>query len=260
MKILIIGGDARMKVAYNKLLRCNYEVSTLGLFEGDNGSVTAADILLFPVPTTRDGITVNCPLTDKKIPLDIVTQAKDNAIILSGGYSFSRKHINYLEDDGYCLLNAVPTAEGAIAEAITAADFTLWQSKILVIGAGRVGKILYDRLKGLKCDVTVSARKPSDFAMLDALQIKHIHTRDVPSNAGEYDIIFNTVDVPIFKGALENLKNTIVFDLSSKGCMDFNKAQELGIRARLLPGIPGKSAPVTAGKIIAQMVIQYIEE
>ena len=61
MKILIIGGDARMKVAYNRLLRHNYEVSTLGLFEGDNGSVSKADILLFPVPTTRDGITVNCP-------------------------------------------------------------------------------------------------------------------------------------------------------------------------------------------------------
>lgn len=260
MKILIIGGDARMKVAYNRLLRRNYEVSTLGLFEGDNGSVTTADILLFPVPTTRDGINVNCPETNIKIPLDIVTHAKDDALILSGGYSFSRKHINYLDDDGYCLLNAVPTAEGAIAEAIVAADFTLWHSKILIIGAGRVGKILYDRLKGLKCDVTVSARKSADFALLDALDIKHIHTRDVPSTAGQYDIIFNTVDVPIFKGALENLKNTYVFDLSTKGCMDFNKARELGIRAKLLPGIPGKSSPVTAGKIIAQTVIQYIEE
>ncbi len=249
-----------MKAAYNHLLRQNLEVSTLGLFEGDSGNVECADILLFPVPTTRDGINVYCPQTGLTIPLDIANQAKSNAIILSGGYSFTRPHINYLTDDGYCLLNAVPTAEGAIAAAINATDFTLWGSRVLVIGAGRVARILYDRLKGLGCELTVSARKQSDFCLLDALSVKHIHTRNVALNAAEYDIIFNTIDVPIFKGALENLKNTFVFDLSSKGCMDYQKAQELGIKAQMLPGIPGKCAPITAGKIIAQMVMQYIEE
>ncbi len=260
MKILILGGDARMKAAYNKLLRQNLEVSTLGLFDGDNGNVAEADILLFPVPTTRDGKNVYCPLTNAALPLDIANDAKETAIILSGGYNFSRTHINYLNDDGYCLLNAVPTAEGAIAAAIGATDFTLWGSRVLVIGAGRVARILYDRLKALGCSLTVSARKQSDFCLLDALSIKHIHTRDAALTAGQYDIIFNTVDVPIFKGALENLKNTYVFDLSSKGCMDYSKAKELGIHAQMLPGIPGKIAPVTAGKIIAQMVMQYIEE
>ena len=260
MKILILGGDARMKVAYDQLLRQNLEVSTLGLFEGDNGSVADADILLFPVPTTRDGSNVYCPLTNAVLPLDIVNNAKENAIILSGGYVFQRPHVNYLNDDGYRLLNAVPTAEGAIAAAINATDFTLWGSRVLVIGAGRVARILYDRLKSLGCILTVSARKQKDFCLLDALSIKHIHTRDVAPRAAEYDIIFNTIDVPIFKGALESLKNTYLFDLSSKGCMDYKKAEELGIRARMLPGIPGKSAPVTAGKIIAQMVMQYIEE
>lgn len=249
-----------MYIAMDELKNSGYKVDSLGLFKDDNGKIEMADIVLFPVPTTRDKKTVFCPQSDRTIPLDIAEKAKPNALILSCGYKFNNAQcIDYLKRDDFCLLNAVPTAEGAIARAIVDTPFCLWQSRVLVIGNGRVAKILTDRLVGLKCDVTVSARKSADFALLQALGIKHIHTRDVPQKAAQFDIIFNTIDVPLFENT-DTLKNCYLYDLSTNGCIDFEAAQQCGIKAVKLPGIPGKVAPHTAGKIIAQTVNELIGE
>ena len=216
--------------------------------------------MLLPVPTTRDGKNVFCPQSDITVPLDYVYNAKPDALILSCGYEFKNLNcINYLNDDGFCLKNAVPTAEGAIAKAICDTPFCLWKSRVLVTGCGRVAKVLIDRLLAFKCDLTVSARKQRDFAYLDALGIKHISTRDVAQKAREFDIIFNTIDVKLFEQT-DVLKNCYLYDLSSKGCLDFDLVKQNNIRAEKLPGIPGKIAPITAGEIIAQTVNYLIGE
>ena len=54
--------------------------------------------------------------------------------------------------------NAVATAEGAIAEAVLHSDGTLHGAACLVIGFGRVGLALAQRLRGLSAHVTVAAR------------------------------------------------------------------------------------------------------
>ena len=250
-----------MAVAMECLAEKGFIVDSLGLFEGDNGDIKQADVLLLPVPTTRDGENVFCPLTNRILPLDWVYKAKPDALILSCGYSFEdRSYIDYLKNDSFCLLNAVPTAEGAIARAIEDTPFCIWGSKVLVIGNGRVGKVLWERLAALKCDLTVSARKNADFALLEAMGIKYIHTNNVPDCAQKFDIIFNTIDVPIFKDRPECLNGLYLYDLSTKGCIDFKRAQQLGIKAVKLPGIPGKVAPQTAGKIIAQTVTRLTHE
>lgn len=249
-----------MNIAFDELKRLGYTVESLGLSNEDNGKIEDADVVLLPVPTTRDGKNVFCPQSDKKIPLEHIKEFSKNALVLSCGYDFKNANcIDYLKLDDFCLLNAVPTAEGAIARAIIDTPFCLWRSRVLVTGCGRVAKILIDRLNALKCDLTVSARSSRDFAYLDALGIKYIHTNNICKNACNFDIIFNTIDVPIFVD-FDGLKNCYLYDLSTKGCLDFEKAKEKNINAKKLPGIPGKIAPITAGKIIAQTVNQLIGE
>ncbi len=260
MNILIVGGDFRMNIAFEELKKSGYIVNSLGLTNDDCGKIEEADVILLPVPTTRDGKNIFCPQSDKVIPLDFIKKANKNALVLSCGYAFDNiNFIDYLKLDSFCYLNAVPTAEGAIAKAIYDTPFCLWKSRVLVIGNGRVAKILTDRLKALDCDLTVSARKTRDFGLLDALGIKHINTNEVVKNAHNFDIIFNTIDVMLFDD-LDGLKNCYLYDLSTKGCLNFEKAKENKIHAEKLPGLPGKIAPLTAGKIIAQTVKQLIGE
>lgn len=248
-----------MRTVFERLKDNGIPVSTLGLYENDGANIGEADVIIFPVPTTRDKKTVFCPLTNAIIPLDIVKKAKKDALILSGNYKFEgRNFIDYCSLDGYSVKNAVLTAEGALAFAIQNTDFSLWNSKILIIGYGRVGKALCDRLIGMRADLTVSARKSSDFAAISSLGVKYIHSNTVESKAENFDIVFNTVDAPLLENCKYSLKDTLVIDLSSDGCIDYSAPFTEEIKIIKLPALPGKTAPKTAGEILAQTVIELI--
>lgn len=256
MKILIIGGDKRMLFAKEDLEANGFKTDTLGLVEGDCGSISDAEVILLPVPATRDNLNINAPLTNKIIPLSILDKVNDNTLILSGGLNLNRQNfINYLNLTEYAVLGAVPTAEGAIKSAIENTDFTLWKAKILIIGFGKLGRILLSRLKGFDCDLTVSARNNRDFSYLDAFNVKRIKTCEVKNKIHSFDIVFNTVDVPLLDGGLIE-GNPLIIDLSTKGCFEANEEKANLIK---LPALPGKTAPRTAGKIISQTVIQLID-
>lgn len=262
-KILIIGGDNRLKALKSRLSNDGFEVDTLGLFENDNGSIENSNVIILPVPTTKDRENVFTPLTHRKIPLSEISRKTDeNQLILSCNYNFaSKNNINYGALDSYALLNAVPTAEGAISLAIENTDFTLWNSSVLVIGFGRVGKILADRLKALGSIVTVSARKEKDFAYLNALGFDYINTSSLSLNKSSYRIIFNTVDAKVLSDeALEKLTCDLMVDLSTLGGFSLEKAEKCGIRAIKAPALPLKTAPETAAEILYETVIQIIHE
>ena len=258
-KITIIGGDRRLRIAKARLEKSGYYVDSIGLFEKDNGNPENSDVLLFPVPTTKDKKTVYCPLTDRVLLLDEFEELNDK-LFLTANYTFKDKNcIDYCKCDSYAILNAIPTAEGAISFAIENTDRTLFDSKVLVIGYGRTGKVLADRLKALGANLTVSARKQRDFALLHSLGIKYRHTEQLDTEELDYDVIFNTVDLYVLNKNLKNLKNCLLIDLSSKGGFDLEYAKSIGIVSSRLPGIPGKTAPTTAGEILADTVINLIK-
>lgn len=248
-----------MLVAKKELEDKGFRVDTLGLFEGDNGNIKTSDILLLPVPTTKDGVNVFAPLTGRVIPLEWVENSITHSqTVLCCNYSFKNgKCTDYNRLDGYAILNAVPTAEGAIKWAIEKTPFTLWNAKVLVIGYGRVGKVLADRLKALGSKVTVSARKSPDFALITAFNMETVHTVKLNEGILDYDIVFNTVDVPVLDN--ETLKNSpcdFFLDLSSLGGFDLEYARSIGKRADTAPALPGRTAPETAGRVLAQTVTE----
>lgn len=259
-KVCIVGGDERLKSVKHRLEKENLLVNTLGLYPEDNGDIASSDIIILPVPTSRDGINIFTPLTNRIISLEKIKKETQNQLILCCNYDFeNRNYIDYNKLDSYALLNAVPTAEGAIKTAIENTDFTIWQSNILVIGYGRVGKILADRLKKLGANVTVSARKPKDFAELETLGFNYINTENIPHLYLGYSIIFNTVDAIVLPNeTVRNLPCELLVDLSSSGGFDLNFAEAIGIKALKTPSLPAKTAPKTAGKILAKTLCELI--
>lgn len=258
-KITVIGGDKRLKTAVKVLCEKGFTVNTVGLYDNESGNMDG-DVFLLPVPTTKDGETVFAPFAKRKIYLSEVADNADKRLLLTCNYSFKDKNcIDYGRLDSYSLLNAVPTAEGAIKLAIENTSFTLWQSRVLVIGFGRVGKVLADRLKALGAYVTVSARKPADFALIKALGYKAAETKTVGNTLSDYDIVFNTVDVKVIdERAFENCTVKLLIDLSSAGGFDLSYAGDCGIHALKAPGLPGITAPLTAGKILAETVTEIL--
>ena len=125
----------------------------------------------------------------------------------------------------------------------------------MVIGYGRTGKILCDRLKGLGCNVTAAARRNEVLALAEAYGINTLNTGELPKYSNSFDIIFNTADAPL----LENCETSaLIIDLSTTGCIDETKVASGNYNYLKAPSLPGKTAPITAGKILAETVAELI--
>ena len=170
--------------------------------------------------------------------------------------------VDYLHRDELAVYNAVPTAEGAIQLAMEELPITLHGSRCLVTGYGRVARALARRLGALGADVTVAARRFSDIAQAESqghtgVEIAHL------DDAGDFDVIFNTVPALIFdRDRLEGLeRSTLLIDLASRpGGVDFNAAAELQIKTIWALSLPGRVAPKSAGQIIKNTILNMIKE
>lgn len=270
----VIGGDLRQLTLASLLEKDNYNVTIFGFDTGIDagnlkkcGSLADAankDFIILPLPVSQDNKTLNAPYSSDVIPLDTLMEyTNENSVILGGKTCGLPNVYDYFEREELSVANAIPTAEGAIETALSETAYTLFGSKCLVIGFGRCGKILADRLKGMGCKVSVSARKPSDFAWIDAFGYAVCDSENLNGKISDFDIIFNTVPVLLLDGDLlkQIPKDTLIIDLASKpGGVDFSLAKELGLKVIWALSLPGKCAPITSGKIIKDTIINILKE
>lgn len=277
-KILIAGGDLRQLYCAAKLAE-KYDASVIG-FDDEYippelnlkcvtyNSDKLFDYALLPVMPVTEEELLNTPCSAKKIKIsEIKSMLKPKGLVFAGKVNeklcrlLDRADVcDYLERDELNLLNAVPTAEGAVQIALEELPVTLNRLRVLVVGMGKIGAALVNILKGFGADITVSVRNASGSAKVRNAGVKSCCTQKI---TGEFDLVFNTVPSMIFNRAmLERFgKNTLFIDLASKpGGIDFEVATELGIKAIWALGLPGKTAPITAGEIIADTVSGIISE
>lgn len=176
---------------------------------------------------------------------------------------------DYSKREEFAVMNAVPTSEGAIECAMHEYDGTINGSNCLVIGYGRIGKVLSDMLGGLGAKVSVSARKKSDIAYIQAKGFKALKTNELsfmPQGHTAFDLIFNTVPFMILDShTLARIapggSDTIIIDLASlPGGVDLEACERMGLKAMRALSLPGRVAPKAAGEIIKNAVYNITEE
>ena len=93
----------------------------------------------------------------------------------------------------------------------------LKNKKILILGFGRIGKVLARKLAGLSAKVTCAARKDEDLAWIQAYGHKATNINSIGENLKLYDIIINTVPhIILTEQKLEYVKKeTLLIDLAS---------------------------------------------
>lgn len=157
--------------------------------------------------------------------------------------------------------NAVPTAEGALALAMAHSPITLHGARCLVIGFGRVGKVLAQKLHALSARVTVGVRKPGDRALAEAFGLRADRTGQYLCGL-DYDFVFNTAPAEVFTRAqLAQLPpDCVLIELASRphGISEADCAA-LGLSYHFAPGLPGKCAPKTAGTLYAQCILDRLK-
>lgn len=156
------------------------------------------------------------------------------------------------------IANAIPTAEGAIQYAMQNSEITLHDSKCLVLGFGRCGKILAHKLQGLGARISVEARSTIDLSYISTYGYTAIPLYELNKHLGEFDFIFNTIPVIILdQQAIDLFKSDVVYIelASTPGGIDTKYAQQKSIRHVPAPSLPGIVAPKTAANILYQCLL-----
>jgi len=273
----VIGGDRRQRCLSRLLRDGGHQVLTACLGAPEDCPVdqaAKADIVILPLPVSRDGTRLNTPLWEGELALDrLLPLLRGGEQKIFGGNispalaeTFRRQGLvleDYYAREEVQIALAVATAEGAVAAAIAETERTLHRMPCLVIGYGRIGKVLSHRLAGLGAEVTVAARRLSDLAWIDAYGYTPLPTGDLAGRLGQFELIFNTVPVPLLcRARLEELRpDCLVVDLASEpGGLDYRAAKELDVRTVWAKGLPGKTAPVSAAAVVRDAVYHILEE
>ena len=290
--LAILGGDQRQIAMARRLASYGYGVYVWGLGRCESRigeaialscwqeAVERASAVILPLPASADGVRVHCPLQDSDVLLRMTTllDAMSGRLLLGGRLTESIRSIaeqkqieaiDYFDSEVLQLKNALPTAEGAIALAMHELPVTISGTHAAVIGYGRIGVLLAEKLQALGAEVTVYARRQEQLALAEL----HRHTakrivcregRSVPVDIGQDQrVIFNTVPQWLLtREVLQKLPaDCVLIDLASApGGIDAAAAKELGLRYVWGTSLPGKCAPETAGDILAETVAGILKD
>ena len=187
---------------------------------------------------TATHLLLDTPSTQQKLPNGL----RNDIVAVGGNLQLPCSMIDLLKDPDYLASNAMITAHCAIKVALRETEFILPDRSMLIIGWGRIGKCLAQLLKNIGCRVTVAARKETDLALLNALG--YISTTIANIEFDQYDFIFNTVPVLLVK---EYNSSALVIELASTPGI-------VGKNVLSARGLPGKEAPASSGKLIADTI------
>ncbi len=252
-KICILGNDNRSE--YLRRLYIN-EGLVINHF-------SESDYVICPIPFTRD----NVYITDENVRIDelIFTMKKNKSkLLITGGLNNSCiekleknniEYIDILKKESFVKKNAFATAEGTIKIIMDNIITTILDSKIMIIGYGRIGTYLGDMLKNLGADVTVCARRNEVLDSASQRDLKTVNIKDVEKIIQNQDIIVNTVPAIVLdKNILKKVnKNCIIIDVASNpGGIEYMEADKLGIKSIWSLAIPSKYCPLSAAKYVKE--------
>lgn len=282
LNIWVIGGDQRQAKLAQLLGNDGHTVHTFALEqaqecrdteEADLTRVQLADCVVLPLPVTGESGSVNTPLSQRKLLLaDLLDALRSDQIICAGRVSEENRAMaekrglelrDYFAREELAVANAVPTVEGAIQIAMEEMEITLRDARVLIIGYGRLGRLAAHRFDSLGAKVSVAARKWSDLAWAEAFGYGVEQTELLDGWLCGYDLVVNTVPARVLDGERlsELKKDCLVIDLASKpGGVDLQEAGRLGVKVVWALSLPGKVAPVTAGKAIQSTIYNILRE
>ena len=286
-KISVVGGDLRSVKLVEMLEKDGYDVSVYGLENADilnqyasikkcssiDEVIEENDIIIGSIPFSSNKNEINMLFSNEKLEVEeFFNKITANKVVIAGSISedyvkkaeaSGAKVIDILKREELAVLNAISTAEGTMNIAIQETTRTLHGSNVLVMGFGRVGKVLAKMLDGIGANVYCEARKNVDLAWVKAYGYHPIHLNDLDEHLGKFDIIINTIPFIVLDDKKLDLikQNCLIIDIASNpGGVDKNAAKAKGIKSIWALSLPGKVAPVTSAEFIKDTIYNIMKE
>ena len=277
-----MGGDARQAAMVTRLTSCGYTVRACALGGESHRTdtetelealCTHAEAVILPLPYSTDGELLFAPLCTEDVRIASILDAmQPGQLLMCGKADDALKEraacrgiflTDYYEDEALTVMNAVPTAEGALSIALNALPVTIHGSRVTILGFGRVGSVLAKTMTALGAHVTVCARKQADFAWMRVYGYHPVPVMLRGDAVADADLVINTAPALLLdRQTLTCMKSgALLIDLASKpGGVDRKAAEELGVRVVWALSLPGKTAPETAGGYLADAICRLLAE
>ena len=287
MNFAIIGGDLRVVKLASILAEEGNIIYTYGLEKAEelknNHNIIMCDklnkaikddveVVIGPIPFSSNGEEINTPFSDNKISIRELMHSLNAKILIAGSiapnaYDMANDEyieiIDIMKREELAVLNTISTAEGAIEIAIANTNKILHGSNVLILGFGRIGKVLARKLAGLSAKVTCAARKDEDLAWIKAYGHMATNINLLGENLSQYDIILNTVPHLILNQELLNYvkEDCLLIDLASNpGGIDKRTAKNRQLKLIWALALPGKVAPITTAEFIKDTIYNILKE
>lgn len=266
MKIMIIGGDERNFYLTKRLVKSGFEAEWYCAekyggaedksrnFEND---ITDFDAVVLPLPLTKDGETLNCPYSDKRITIAKLGAYIKNKTVFTSDDRISGK--NYFSDIGVIIDNARLTALGFLSELLDFEKGDIMGRKALVTGFGNVAKCVCKILSDNGVRVFTAARRAAQRHEAAACGYSAVDFGEAEKIISDFDYIVNTVPLRVFSDrTLSKIGHeSAYFELASGVPKETKKYRFAYIECR---GMPGKHTPKGAGEVIADFVRSELKE
>ena len=275
-KFLVIGGDLR-NVELAKILKEDGKiVYTYGMNIDSTEKLETiledVEVVVGPIPFSRDSLTVNSTFVDSKILIKELLEKMRGKILIAGNISedvkklaksYNIQVIDVMKSEKLAVLNTIATAEGTIELMIANTDTIIFDSNVLILGFGRVAKTLADRLKGLVKSITCASRENDELAWIEVYGYEKFDLKDFvkcqesKKCLENYNVIINTIPSMILDA--EKLqyvnKEVLLIDLASNpGGIDKEETKKQGLKLIHALGLPGKVAPKSSAKFIKDII------
>lgn len=286
MKFAIIGGDLRIIKLAVMLAKEQNEIYAYGLDKSEElknnprikhcdtikKAIQEVEIVIGPIPFSSNGKTINMPFSDKEITIREMMHVINAKVLIAGGilpevYEMANDEyieiIDIMKREELAVLNTIATAEGTIQLAIENTNKIIHGSEVLILGFGRIGKVLARKLAGLSAKVTCAARKDEDLAWIQAYGHKATNINTIDENLRQYDIIINTVPhIILNEERLKYVKKeSLLIDLASNpGGIDKKAVKDNQLKFVWALSLPGKVAPTTSAEFIKDTIYNIIKE
>lgn len=275
MRFAVIGGDLRMLYAAQALVSGGDTVRVVGFEKAESigelrslplaDALADADVIVLPVRPLI-GEKLNAPFADEEIVMTLLGEMIGDRPVFSGCAQAVRPYVrgriyDYTAREAFSIRNAVLTAEAAVGLVIRESRDSVYGTRALVLGYGRIGRILSRYLRDLGADVTAAARSESARAWAEA---EGISACDMTlGGLSGYSLIVNTVPAEVLTAPLIAAvsRDALLVDLASApGGIDRTAAEARGVRCIHALALPGRTAPAAAGRVIKDTIRMIIKE
>lgn len=280
----VIGGDLRIIKLSKMLAKDGNKLYLYGLEKAEElkndtnimicenlqEAVKNSDIIIGPIPFSSNGKEINTSFSDNQISIEELMHYINSKTLIAGSivsevYDIANKEnveiVDIMKKEELAVLNAISTAEGAIEIAMANTNKIIHGSKVLILGFGRIGKVLAKKLEGLSVKVTCAARKNEDLAWIRSYGYEKININEIGKELLEYDIIINTVPQLILdKEKIKYIRDDcLLIDLASKpGGIDQEEIADRKLKFIWGLALPGKVAPITSAEFIKETIYNLI--